>query len=519
MSAVAEWRRDLAWPLTQSRRAALAEAAIDALAQWRAGLAEGPVSDVADLASLHLAALGARVALHGAEIAVGAARGLELVGTDQDFAFLAGQSAEPGPLQLPFDPVIKRFERALAPLRAIRHAYGWTAPRRLMRAVLAPDAHVISTSGLLLDAARRETQALSYWAPNALLNEARRNGGDREVDVDGLAQDWARFFLVRIEMDEMVRERARSLLVRQARDALGRANVTMAGLARLKRFPRNVWAGSAGGFSTRAVGLEVLRRGGRVHRFAHGGAIGLDDYGAVHSVIEMAATSDYVTTSPGTLELLRGANIARHFHRNMPSLHAGAGDPKFRKVPSRLPARNDARPTVVYVGTTFPGSLVHVPPVPPDAIYLDWQMRLLDALIATGAKVFCRPHPENAMHVGHQPLARLYPTLDMPFECALEIADVLVYDYCLSTSFWEAACSDRPIVLLDLSNARWQPAIAAALQARCRTLTVRADERNRPQFDSAELTDAVLSPQRDADPWVFRGLLAGDSSNGAAIHA
>src|SRR5262249_26032887 len=130
----------------------------------------------------------------------------------------------------------------------------------------------------------------------------------------------------------------------------------------------------------------------------------------------------------------------------------------------------------------------------------------------------CKPHPENVPAIGRQPLAELYPTFEGSFEQAIEAADVLVHDYCLSTTFFEAMCSSRPIVLLDLAQTRWQASIAALVQARCRTLIVRLDERNRPQFNAAELKDAVLSAHREADPWPFRKLLANDSGSWAAAH-
>ncbi len=517
VDSAGEWRRNLSWPLTQTRRSELSEGAIMALARWRRGLPDGEAAGVADLASLHLAALGGRVALHGSEIAASADQGIELVGTSPDFAFLAGRDDEPAPARLPFDPVVKPFERVLAPLRAVRHARRWASLMRLPRVVLAPDAHAVSTSGLMIEVARHEPVALSYWAPGALLYEARRLNATTGVDIEALARDWADIFLREMSLHERIVPYARELLFRQGRDALKLSDSTSAGLAKLRSFPHSIWSGSAGSFATRAVGLEVLRRGGQVRRFAHGGAIGLDDYSNVHAIVEMAATSDYVVNTSATHDLLCKTDIARSFIRHTPQFHAGSGDPKFSGIVCRHAPRS-GRPTVVYVGTTFPGPLVHVPPVPPEAVYLDWQMRLLDALIATGANVLCKPHPENIPAIGRQPLAELYPTIDAPFEKAIEVADVLVHDYCLSTTFFEAMCSNRPVVLLDLGQTRWQPAIANAVQARCRILDVRFDEHNLPQFDAAELKDAVLSSQREADPWRFRELLAGDFPVRGAIH-
>jgi hypothetical protein len=253
-----------------------------------------------------------------------------------------------------------------------------------------------------------------------------------------------------------------------------------------------------------------MRRGGSVRRFAHGGAIALDGYADTHAVVDMAATSRFTMATPAALLLLRDARIESSFDRHLPTFDALTGDPKFRAVPRvgrRPPSR---RPTVLYVGTAFAGQLVHIPPVPPDAVYFDWQCRLLDALKGLDAEVYCKPHPENLILSGVQPLPVLYPALDMPFGKALAQADVVVFDYCLSTSFWETLCSDRPVVLLDVARARWHPAVDAMLSRRCMRLAVTYDAGNRPQFDAAALAGAVLAA-KPADPAEFRTLLAGDS--------
>jgi hypothetical protein len=134
----------------------------------------------------------------------------------------------------------------------------------------------------------------------------------------------------------------------------------------------------------------------------------------------------------------------------------------------------------------------------------------MDALGALDVEAWCKPHPENIVLSGIQPLPSFYRAMDVPFDAALARADVVVFDYCLSTSFWEAACSDRPIVLMDLAGTRWHPRIASMIDRRCLRVDVACDSRNRPTFDPAALADAVATA-RPADPDEFRSLLAGDA--------
>jgi hypothetical protein len=502
------WRDALVWPLAPARRAAISEGAVAALRDWRRSLVAGPARDAADLASLHLLTIGARASLYAHEQAAAAEAGLTLVGARPELAALRDGTPLPAPRREFFDAPRRSRIPFARTLRAIRNARRWTPLHRLARVVLAPDAHVLSTGGLLIEAATGHS--LSYASPGELLGRARAAGAAKRIDAAALAAGWAAHLVAALDIPDSARARMTDLVRAQSEPALTRADCDLAGLAAASNMPANAWAGSAGSYATRAIGIEILRRGGYVRRFAHGGAIGLDDYGATHSLVDMAAASHYTVATRGVLSSLVESGIDAKFDGAAPNFDAAAGDPKFRSVARRGRARPAGRPTVLYVGTAFAGPLVHVPPVPPDAIYFDWQCRLMDALGALAADVWCKPHPENTVLSGTQPLPALYRAMDAPFGEALARADVVVFDYALSTSFWEALCSDRPVVLMDLAGTRWRPKIGAMIARRCVRVDVAYDTRNRPVFDADRLADAVASA-RPADPDEFRRLLAGDA--------
>lgn len=500
-----DWRDALAWPLPPARRAAISEGVVAALWDWRRTLEAGATREVADLASLHLLTIGARAALYAHELA---AAGTTMLGARPELAALRDGAAVPAPRREFFEaPPRSRVPFARA-LRAIRNARRWTPLHRLAHAVLAPEAHVLSTGGLLIEAA--SGHSLSYASPGEILGQARAAGAAKRIDAAPLAAGWGAHLASALEIPEAMRARAIDLVRAQAEPALARADGDLAGLAISSEVPTCAWAGSAGSYATRAIGIEILRRGGTVRRFAHGGAVGLDDYGATHALVDMAATSRYTVATPGVRALLVDSGIAAKFDGPPPTFDAVAGDPKFRAVARRGRPRAAGRPTVLYVGTAFAGPLVHVPPVPPDAVYFDWQCRLMDALGALDADVWCKPHPENLVLSGTQPLPTLYRALEAPFGEALARADVVVFDYALSTSFWETLCSDRPVVLMDLAGTRWRPEIDAAIARRCIRIEIAYDDRNRPVLDAEKLADAIASA-RPADPGEFRRLLAGDA--------
>lgn len=504
----ANWRRDLAWPLAPERRADIAERTVTALRAWRKTLVSATDKEIADLASLHLLTIGARAALYAHELSAAELANLKLTGSRPELAALRDGTSLAAPRREFFEAPRRSRIPFARTLRAIRNARRWTPLHRLARAVLTPEAHVLSTGGLLIAAA--DGRSLSYASPSEMIGQARLTAAPARADAATLAATWARFLVTELDVPERLRERASNLVRLQSEPALARADTDLAGLSTVRDLPRNAWAGSAGSYATRAIGIEILRRGGSVRRFAHGGAVGLDDYGATHALVDMAATSHYTVATEGVLSLLGESAIESAFDGAAPRFEAARGDPKFRAVARRGRPRPAGRPTILYVGTAFSGPLVHVPPIPPDAIYLDWQCRLMDSLAALDADVWCKPHPENPVLSGAQPLPALYPAMDTSFGEALARADIVVFDYCLSTSFWEAVCSDRPIILMDLAGSRWRPQVRSMIDRRCRRIAVSHDSANRPQFDPAELADAV-SVTRNADPSEFRRLLAGDA--------
>ena len=150
-----------------------------------------------------------------------------------------------------------------------------------------------------------------------------------------------------------------------------------------------------------------------------------------------------------------------------------------------------------------------MPPRLPDLVNLDWQMRFAELLRGMPIELTCRPHPEGLFSNRPNPLGDVVPLSPRVFEDLIADTDVFVFDYIQSTTFYEALCTDRPIVLIDFGLPIYTGDARALLEARCRIVPARFDERNRPHVDTKELTEAVCGGDRLADPIAFRELLAG----------
>jgi hypothetical protein len=161
------------------------------------------------------------------------------------------------------------------------------------------------------------------------------------------------------------------------------------------------------------------------------------------------------------------------------------------------------------VPTLLLGFRQMAPAMLPDPVHLDWQLRVAESLLSLPLDLICQPHPEGLFAARPHPLERIAPTRRGNYLAQLGEADVVVFDYPSTTALWEAACTEKRIVYLDLRMGRLSPPLDAPFRARCRVLPVAYDDRGRPILDGKALADAVLSEGTAPDPGFFRSLLAG----------
>jgi hypothetical protein len=309
------------------------------------------------------------------------------------------------------------------------------------------------------------------------------------------------------------RSRAEELLERTAAPHLDRAASDIAAL-RCARLPDVIWSGSGGLYAPRAVGIEVLYRGGRVVRYDHGKPKGFVEGREIDALTEFAVSTEFVTATEGA------ATLARQYSDESllpwmthPQIQGADGDPAFARLP---PVRN-TRPTsgrlrVVYAPTQLLGFRELLPVQQPDVVYLNWQMQVAEALSNMPVELICQPHPEGLFKGRPHPLASVAETVRANFDAQLKTADVFIFDYPSTTAMWEAACTDARIVFLNNGAGELTPAVAKLFRKRAQVIEVRHDEGNRPLLDEARLGDAVLGASGPLDPTPLRRLLVGYES-------
>jgi hypothetical protein len=139
---------------------------------------------------------------------------------------------------------------------------------------------------------------------------------------------------------------------------------------------------------------------------------------------------------------------------------------------------------VMYVTTAFVGETCYpIQPLMPDPIYADWQGRLIDGLSAQGFEVLVKQHPQGLTRGKPLVMSERGTYLTGTFDQVIDQADAFVFDYPATTSLWEALCTAKPVLFVDLGLADWEPEVRALFERRCAVVRGAFDRDNRPQAD------------------------------------
>lgn len=501
------WRRDVRWPVGLAEANAICARQVRDALVCSDGLDDPLMRDTASLALPVVLAYGRAIVLAALALARAGRSGATIAGSAAELDYL--KTGE-GPLPVRDEPVLPPARFSLSYARRVARIRSWTPLQRLPRTLLAPGAVAIAHNSLLRDMACHEQRGIGFHHAETILDRARR-GAAKIPDVSDKARALAEAAVGAALLDEPWRERALHLVRAVAVAHLRKAATDMAAL-RLIGLPTDIWTGSGGLYAPRAIGLEVLRRGGRVRRFDHGTPRGFVRAGETTALLETSVSSEFMLTTEHAARICRDDMATAPIPGAAPVTLSGArGDPIYRRLPAhRSRVRGARRLRVVYAPTQFLGFRQLVPALPPDPVHLDWQMRVAERLNALpGVDFICQAHPEGLFHNKPHPLEAVVPTRRGNFQAQFDEADVFVFDYPSTTALWETVCTDARVVFLDMGAGHMTPEIARAFARRATVLPVTHGDDHRMDFDEAAFRDAVLAEAEPADPTEFRRLLAG----------
>lgn len=401
-------------------------------------------------------------------------------------------------------------------LRRIARMKTWTSWSQLPRALLHPNMIAVSHNALLRSEAAQSSSALGFEHADILFQRCI-NEGDREHHglikphaLEELIERTAMTLADEQALHPQMRDRTAMLLRNLCAQDFGRANATLGALTRARSIPLQLWSGSAGPYKVRALGIETLRRGGAAVRFDHGGTVPLMANGDFIAQQELAVSSTFVTPTSRAAEVTSiAAGQARLRSEPTAVVRGGRGDPALDPGRASPVGAQGPRRRVLYASTCYYPFSQTFPPLPPSAVYLDWQRRLILALSRLPIDLIHKPHP-GGVYKGCAPsLINLARVSVRPFEEEITNTDVVVFDWAASTTFSVALSSDKIIVLLDFGSMPFDPTIRDEIGIRCRVLPVSSDQRNRLVVDELALSEAICAGEARAEPGPFREFFLG----------
>ncbi len=149
---------------------------------------------------------------------------------------------------------------------------------------------------------------------------------------------------------------------------------------------------------------------------------------------------------------------------------------------------------VLYVGGAYLGETFSnfTSIKPPDPLYLDYQIDLLQKLKELGYQVILKPHPGGIIS-NERFLARYSDkVLNGLFDPTTSTADCFIFDFA-GTAFVDALASGRPMVLADLGIRPFDNSVFEDLSARCPIIPAGVNEEGRFRVEKDTLGNAIAS--------------------------
>lgn len=268
-----------------------------------------------------------------------------------------------------------------------------------------------------------------------------------------------------------------------------------ADLERIRRLVTERRAGAvlAGGTPKhigRLFAWQYRQLGRRVLRFAHGGERAFyDDY--AWGLTELPFCDTYVCHSRAEADLVERRRAEGRMAAAGPGgiAFVGPGCRNRRAVSAPRRPRNG---TVMYVAGGYLGEALAEFPSrkPPDPLYLEWQVWLLQAIRCLGFRTITKVHPKGVFNKA----MLLRPFCDELvggyFDPEGHEVDCYVFDFA-GTAFFDALATDRGVVLIDMGIRPRDANSFNDLRARCEVIECTLGPGNRFRLDTSLLGEAI----------------------------
>ena len=439
-------------------------------------------------------------------------KGVRFASDSEIFSYLRGVTPLPGnvgsvPLRL-LQPPPPRHPFVRSVINTSRMTNWWKIPMTLVM----PEVEVGSDNSLLVEYSLRNNSSSLFQDCNHALQDIRRSTTAQENPaLEDLVIDQLEHLVVgNLHLEENLAKRLAALVRHQIRPFINLIVRDLSCMQSAQKIPSAYWGGSGGKYASRLMSFECLRRGGDVTHFDHAGTLGFLKLPEVFAMLELAPSSRYVMATDRHAELARKTGALELVSALRPvDVVGGPGYTYIRDLKLTTSTARSKKPTVMYLSSFSNSETKSATHYLSQVIYQDWSIRLARALSALPINLVCKPHPDFKYPGPSHPLAQFATVINLPFEDVINDADVFIYDCFNSTTFWEAVCTDKKIICIDIGLPRPTDAARPILERRCTFIQASFDDSNRLRIDEDALEDAILGPAQRPLPDELRAILIG----------
>jgi hypothetical protein len=432
--------------------------------------------------------------------------------TSYIFPFLRGQLSSLGDIgaisNSVTSPIPPRHPLIRSAINTSRMVPWWKFPLAMTSATdqVGTTNHLLEDYSLSVRGSRRYCDANRMLLDIRLASQTMEDRETEELVIDQIEQ----IILQSVELDQPLAERLGALVRLHLVPIVKLLVQDLLAVRRSPVIPASYWGGTGGKYPSRLISLETLRRGGNVVRFDHGGTLGFLKLPEIFSAVELSVANKYVMATPRHAELADYVEVRELIEPvHDVSFAGGTGYSHIRNLIHTKSTEWNKRPRVMYLSSFSNSDAKNGTHYLPQIIYQDWSFRLAKMLSTLPIDLICKPHPDFRYPGTRHPLSAFSEVNYQPFEDVIGEADVFIFDCLNSTTFWEAVCTDKRVVCIDIGLPGPTNGSRPLFERRCKNIQTRSDEDNRLWIEKQALEEAIFASDLNNSPDEFCDILIG----------
>jgi len=147
---------------------------------------------------------------------------------------------------------------------------------------------------------------------------------------------------------------------------------------------------------------------------------------------------------------------------------------------------------IIYIGPFYTNDWVTIDAMLPDIVLIDWQLRLLNYLVELDHTVYVKNHPESEIKMPDFFYRNIgVKKLEGVLEKVYKKADLIVMDYCGSSTFGFTLRTEKPLILVDFGFLKLRKTEDRKIRKRCFVIDGYFTRENKVDINWSDLNKGI----------------------------